>query len=236
MLRHGERTWLGHILVALAAIFTCVFLFMGWVVLAIFAMGNNIHPIAVMATIPVVAYLILRTARAFDASGESGREDPFTPFAGTVNWKLRDPMLSTFGVWRADVKCHPTDIDGFDNRKMVNDYIRCLVHHWSIRSAWPCKVLRLAPAKERMSQTSGAGSRAKAYQITLADQWDGIRRGKLCLGDGFAEFQVEAFRPQEFPAEEPVDVDDPKRFATREFSHASSDTMTDSLWDRWLDG
>lgn len=133
MRRHGVQTWLRY---GLAAGYTSVSLSFVWVIVAVFTLDRGMPPPAqmvVLAYVSVVVYGILRTTERFIAAFELAEDDRFTRSAPAVSWRLLDPVLSTFGLWRAEVAAHPSEIDGFRNRKMVNEYVRRLVRDWSIK-------------------------------------------------------------------------------------------------------
>jgi hypothetical protein len=144
-------------------------------------------------------------------------------------------MLSTFGLWRAEVERHTPDIGGLKNARMVKEFVGHLVRHWSIRSGWPCTVLSVSRVKPTKPNAAGAQFEGRIDRVSLVDQWSGFS-GWIRFGDGFIEFEVEPIPPQEIPATEPVLLEESKQLVTAELSHAPAEQEFNPLWDRWLDG
>jgi hypothetical protein len=202
-----------------AAVFFGLVLFLGWLAFTIISFDKRIPELAFLSVGlgPVVIHLVLSMAQGFRAAAEPPGDDPFAQTAPAVNWELRDPSLSTFGLWRARVECHPPDIDRFKNYIAVRDQVNRVVRSWSVRTAWPCEVVRVSRAKWEKTSVSGALSKEKAYRITLVDQWNVLRGAWIRFGDGFVEFQVEAVQSQEVPAIDTAGADESKQLVTMEF-------------------
>jgi hypothetical protein len=230
-----RHSMLARLLYALLAAFFSVLVFLAWLMFTMVVLDKRNGPLVILAAalLPVVLYLILSLAERFDAAPEPAEDDPLTGSAAMADWRLCDPMLSTFGVWRAEVVRYPADIADFQNARLVHEYVRQLVRLWSIRSAWPCEVERVC--RENLRNPPSI-YHWRVYRVILVDQWDKIRRGRFRFGVGYVEFQVETVRPEELPSNERVVIEESKQLVTAELFNAHTQPTVDPLWDRWLDG
>ena len=160
------------------------------------------------------------------------------PVAGSdppVPWRLCDPQLSHWGVWRAELEQLPEAIEGFRNRKQVKQFIRTIMSDWSTRSARGGWVVRISkPVPPTKSPFEDGLNALEMYRITLEDHLEHRSTGWLRFGEGWVEFQL-CKSPNEF-------VFFPDAHETPEKpERANSLTLRslsdwDPLWDPWLDG
>src|SRR5438874_171935 len=70
---HSPRFWLRAVFIALAAVVINVILFVGWLFLVI---SGGLHPLLIVASIPVVSLLILSIAQGLSGVLEPGGDEP----------------------------------------------------------------------------------------------------------------------------------------------------------------
>jgi hypothetical protein len=165
-----------------------------------------------------------------------------------TTWRLCDPQLSTWGVWRTEIARDLPGIDGTGDFRVIRESIRGLIRDWSFRSGWPylgCRVLHVARTDPRTAGPfSFVPELSKVYQITLG-VGQGRERGWIRFGDGFVEIQLEppawsqgailiADSQGSVIAPGPFDV----HADESEEPHESMAVVAGihPLWDRWLDG
>ncbi len=154
---------------------------------------------------------------------------------GTTPWRLCDPALSHWGLWRADLGPLPPEVEGFRNRAVVKKYIQKLLDDWALRSARGGRAIRIFGELTRSRgpfEDDSPGS--KVYRITLKDDDKTRRTGWLRLGTGWVEFQVERSRREPGWYREityQTESAGPPLTADRRVS-----SPLDPMWDRWLDG
>jgi len=214
----------------------------GWFIAAI---GSGIHPLVIFGSIPIVSVFALLAASAL-SSPHAQADDPLADHYPRTTWRLTDPQLWKWGVWRAEIKSVPPGIDGFGDHRLVEEYVRGLISDWSFRSGYfGCRVLRVFPVSPRTTcPLPFVPEWRKVYRVTLG-VGEVLEHGWMCFGDGFAEFQLEAnARMSAIPlmanvqtqvisgkspeAENAEPKEDRERTPTLAGPHP--------LWDRWFDG
>src|SRR5271168_4440108 len=80
----------------------------GWLIAAI---GSGIHPLVIVGSIVIVSFFALLAAEVLSSSDDRGDDPLAQPFRQST-WRLCDPQLSTWGVWRAEIESYPPGIDG----------------------------------------------------------------------------------------------------------------------------
>jgi hypothetical protein len=174
----------------------------GWLVAAISA---GVHPLFIMGMIPILALSALMAANVLSAPNGRGDEPPPQSYPQT-EWKLIDPQLSTWGIWRADLRVPPhVDKRSGDNRPS-EEYVRRLIRDWSLRGGYPFQGLcadghslridRVDPTRVGL-EPSGSDGQAIYCRIT----WEVVEWGEpgrrwrwsgwLRLGQDYAEFRLE---------------------------------------------
>jgi hypothetical protein len=197
----------------------------------------------------IVGFLSVCLSPWLFARGASEGEDTLMPEDyPQTNWRLCDPQLSTWGVWRTEIEYDPSVIDGTGDFRVIRESIHGLIRDWSFRSGWPylgCRVLHVARTDARTAGPfSFAPELSNVYQITLG-VGQGRERGWIRFGDGFVELQMErpawshaarlmADSHQSVIAPEPFDV----HADESEEAYESATVLAGShpLWDRWIDG
>lgn len=213
----------------------------------VLALDHGIQPLAILASVPIVALIVLMAASALSAPDAQG-DELLPQLEPKTTWRLRDPQLSDWGVWRAEIVSYPHGVEGFGDDKLVGKYVCSLIRDWSIRSGWPylgCRVRQVSRAAPGVTGTFPIVSESEAlYSVTL-DIHEVLKRAWLRFGDGFAEFQLE---PDPIRRSIPPDAHRRKRVIlrlARELPESKPLAVRGQppglagphpLWDRWLDG
>jgi hypothetical protein len=244
----GLRHWLRLIFTGLGAAVFAVCLVVGGF-LAGLTLG---HPLLAFGLPILGAVLSLCLAQFFSLSLEPREPRGDDPFAARprTSWKLCDPDLRNSGVWRAGLGPGSPDVAGLDDPTRIREVVEHLIADWSQRIGWPylgCRVVRVVPAGGPKARPLGSSDdRARTYRVTLdlgGGEWDVPTRhesGRLRIGPGLAEFQLEPAPESQYRAPDP----------DRAYRDLEADGMaspsppivdairarTDPMWDRWLDG
>lgn len=164
-------------------------------------------------------------------------------------WRLVDPRLSHWGVWRADIGRLPVEIGTFRyDHRQVKAYIRKLLDDWSFRSARGGGVVEISRPVAPILSPFGDGPKGwRVYRITL-DDGTARRTGWLRLGAGRVEFQLQP-NPDERRLLEPIEdgpilgrgerrLADVMQELLEEEQALRRDPFVDQhhpMWDRWID-
>jgi hypothetical protein len=144
---------------------------------------------AIAVPVPAGFFLLFWLSLRFSAAMRP-MHDEFVP--APTPWRLVDPTLSHWGVWRAELRRMPVEINRFRaNHRQVQEYIQKLLGDWSWKSARGGGVVHISRPVAPASSPFGDGPKGwKAYRVTLDDGL--VRRtGWLRLGAGWAEFQLQ---------------------------------------------
>jgi hypothetical protein len=223
----GLRYWLRAIFTAIsAAVFGIVLVVGGFLV------GLTIgHPLLAFGLSMLGVVLSLFLAQWFSSSIENTRSDPFALRPRTP-WKLCDPELRNYGVWRADFEPGSLDVAGLDDPTCVPQDIERLITDWSHRIGYPyhhCRVLGVAPADAFwVTLDLGAGEPGQRPHHEF---------GWLRIGVGLAEFRLDPLpQPQAHALVRAIRdfkaggiASSPRR--ALEIAQARNEPM----WDRWID-
>jgi hypothetical protein len=232
----GPGSWFRSILTALTAVVLSIVLLIGWLFLVL---EYRIHPFIVLASIPVLAFAILSIGQALSKTIEPEEEVAFRPSWSTIPWRLHDPMLSTFGLWRAEVRSHPLGLDEFEDRKQVGRYAASLLRDWSLRAGYPfyhSRVLRVSKADPKEGSPFGTRPESGTVFRVILDAGTWRYPGWIRFGDRFVEFQLERdVRQSAIPAES-CEPEASQKAKAPEFGLAVVRPEMQPLWDRWLDG
>ncbi len=164
-------------------------LFLAAIALVI-AMAIEVPHHAIAMSVPVGFCMMLWVALRFSAA-PAPVDEVFPAPPVRTPWRLVDPRLSHWGVWRAELGRLPVGVAGFRDDRQVKAYIHKLLDDWSFRSArggYPVKISR--PVSPWLSPFGDGPKGWKVYRVTLEDEV--MRRtGWLRLGAGWAEFQLQ---------------------------------------------
>jgi hypothetical protein len=165
--------------------------FLAWLLLGIDAVSKGMNPFVFLAAVPISVFLVLMAARAASHRAQSRRDqvessDTVTP------WRLCDPTFSHWGTWRADLGRLPPEIDGFTDRKRVDQFIRKLLSDWWWKSAPGGAVVAISKPVDPLCSPFSDGPKGwKVYRIRLEDERERRSTGWLRFGAGWVEFQVQ---------------------------------------------
>ncbi len=208
--------------------------FAGWLSLGIAGPNTVASVLAFLAT-AAVTFLIVWSAHPVASPKVQVPTHFWSDPHFTTPWRLCDPTLSHWGLWRADLPRLPDDLESAHGRPLVKKYIQKLMDDWSRRSARGGSAIRIFG---ELSRTRGpfGGDRpgGKVYLITLLDASEVRRTGWLRLGPDWVEFQLVPDR-RERNLHRGV-------FYETEMSSSAIPALParsfqfDPMWDRWLDG
>jgi len=192
--RHQTGRFLTDVRRALLAAIASIGLVITWFALLLgllfCAIELKLNPLVVLGLSAVLVFLILTAARAISGTSQP-RRDPFGEPSHPTPWRLCDPGLSHWGVWRADLGQLPLEIAAFGDQSQVETYIHKLLDDWSFRSARGGRVVRISKPVSPKVSPFGDGPRGwKVYRITLEDSVQ-RRTGWLRFGAGWMEFQLQ---------------------------------------------
>jgi hypothetical protein len=195
-------------------------------------MTSSLSPFVFLATIWIACILVMLTASAASKQAERDVDaDAFNPPVAAMPWRLCDPELSHWGVWRADTGRFPPEIDGFKDSRRVAEFIREALVHWRQKSARGGSVIqRVQSVPSELGPFGSSAEGWKVCRVTFDDGSDGWFR----FGAGWVEFQLSQ-TPSDVLLSHPISeklvvgkaedsVDDERR------------SDPDPVWDRWLDG
>jgi hypothetical protein len=204
------------------------------VVVAIAAIDLSSAFLVLLCLLPFGLYLAaLRIATPkTDPSGHRGfLDDP----QGPTSWRLVDPDLSHWGVWRAELRKRGPEVQRRGDRKLVKKFIRTIMEDWSRRSSRGGHVIRIFGELSRLGELFDEDLRSyKVYHLTLRDHFGVRRSGYFWLGEDWAEFQLVPNRGDRDWREMHVRSIDPVRLARA--IQVRPSPAADPMWDRWLDG
>jgi hypothetical protein len=208
--------------------------FVAWLVFALHGMSLGLDFRVVLATMPfVVSFVLIAAAAASkqsnpDSDAEAGAFGPDRP---VTPWRLCDPQLSHWGVWRADLGRFPPEIDGFRNRRAVEEFIRKVLldrTRTSARGNAPVRRIKAMPL-----ETSPFGyvpNGWKVYRVFLEDGDSGWFR----FGAGWVEFQL-----SRNPTDPMLRGHIPENVLKANAAGPAPLRLSidpEPMWDRWLDG
>ncbi len=108
---------------------------------------------------------------------------------GPTPWRLVDPDLSHWGVWRAELGSRAIEVQGRGDRKLVKRFIQKIMDDWSRRSSRGGRVIRIFGELSRLGELFDDDLRSfKIYRLTLQDHLGVRRSGYFWLGEDWAEF------------------------------------------------
>jgi len=221
------------------------------------AIELKVNPLVVVGLAAVLVFFMLTAAQAISETSRLGR-DPFDEPSRPTAWRLCDPRLSHWGVWRADLGQLPPQIAGFGDHRQVERYIHKLLEDWSQKSARGGRVVRISKPVSPKLSPFGDGPRGwKVYRIALEDS-ELRRTGWLRFGAGWAEFQLERNETerttfQELFADAEISLKGDVRLADLDLKSLEGDLERSEaiaeaaanrnpamgqdhpMWDRWLD-
>jgi hypothetical protein len=211
--------------------------FVGWLVFALHGMSIGVDFRAILATMPFVVVLVMLAASAASARSSSDAEVEaasrgFGPEGPVTRWRLCDPQLSHWGVWRADLGRFPPEIDGFRSRRAVKEFIRKVLLDRTRTSARGNGLLQRVKAMPSELSPFGDGPKGwKVYRVFLEDGDTGWFR----FGAGWVEFQL-----SRKPTDAVLLLGDSSREVlkgnSRRPTHPRLSSDPEPMWDRWLDG
>jgi hypothetical protein len=174
--------WIAVPLLSLAAVAS-----IGAVVAAAIKDSQYAIAMSVPAGFLLMLWLALRASAAFKPLDNSPPHSP-----SPTPWRLIDPSLSHWGVWRADLGRLAIETAGpRANHRQIKAYIRTLLDDWSRRSARGGRVVEISRPVTPLRSPFGEGPNGwKVYRIALDD---GLlrRTGWLRFGRGWVEFQLQ---------------------------------------------
>jgi hypothetical protein len=199
------------------------------------------HPVLAFGLPILGGVLSLFLVQGMSESDEDSGDDPFTAPPG-ISWRLCDPELRNSGVWRAQFERAALDVAALDDPARSRREVERLIKDWSFRIGYHYRVVRVDRVTDAKARSSRAGDdRWRTYRVTL-DIGGGEpgeraprQRGRLRIGDGLAEFQLDPPQPHRHaPDQERLDVKMP------DLDHATPPAVVgargEPMWDRWLDG
>ncbi len=190
--------------------------------------------IAIPATMLLLVTLVLCVVlTAFKTAGAPADLESET--GGVTPWRLCDPGFSQWGVWRADLRRIPPEVENFRDRAVVKKFIQKLLDDWTRGSPSDGRAIRIFGEITRSrGPFDDDPPGCKLYQITLQGD-DGVRRtGWLRLGPGWVEFQLVRKGPRPEWHREIAHQSEKVGLATAALRPAS--VQIDPMWDRWVDG